>query len=232
MGQACHWSLNRLPWQITLHSCPPTVEIKLCPVSASFVFSSLCLFLCLSSLPLPLFPLPRSPYSFNCGGPYKSAQLEEAFGGGGGLWEKREELHNSPGSFLRKQKVSAFTAKQHNGSTFLHGLPLINTSISIHTNKDVNTGAQAEAALTRCLGASWTASCCTRGPCLLFCLFVGGGVVCVVVKVKSKHSGSSSDVWTRRECPPGPVKQLDPLAATSGWRGNQTEHRTPRDRAV
>jgi len=59
-GQACHWSVNGLPWQITLHSCPPTVEIKLCPVSASFVFSSP-LSLSLSLVPRPsppFFPLP------------------------------------------------------------------------------------------------------------------------------------------------------------------------------
>lgn len=50
-------------------------------------------------------------------------------------------------------------------------------------------------------------------PCLVFCLFVGE-VVCVVVKVKGKHSSSSSDVWTCWECPPEPAEQLDPLAVT------------------
>lgn len=94
----------------------------------------------------------------------------------------------------------------------------------VHTRKH----KQTEAALTRCLSASWTASCCTCGPGLVFCLFVGE-VVCVVVKVKGKHSSSSSDVWTCWECPPEPAKQLDPLPV-AGWRRVQL-HSSQADRA-
>lgn len=73
-GQTNHWSLNRLPWQITMHSCPPTVEIKLCPVSASFVFSSPCL------CPSPL-PSARILLFLKLLRPHKGAQPGEALGG-------------------------------------------------------------------------------------------------------------------------------------------------------
>lgn len=149
-GQACHWSLNGLPWQITLHSCPPTVEIKLCPVSASFVFSSLCLFLCLSSLPLPPFLCPLSSNSLNCGGLSKVHSDKRLSGGKGWFWVimlgKRDEWLNSFGASLAKKKkkkawqASPFTLKSVKvlSSTNRRWLPHT-ASICIHTSVYTHT---------------------------------------------------------------------------------------------
>lgn len=119
-GQACHWSLNGLPWQITLHSCPPTVEIKLCPVSASFVFSSLRLFLSLVPAPPP-FPLPPLVLFLELWRPLKSAQQEQAFGGRGGLWVitlgKRDEWQNNLSASISEKKSFNMYYKSNNQIT-------------------------------------------------------------------------------------------------------------------
>lgn len=235
-GQACHWSLNGLPWQITLHSCPPTVEIKLCPVSASFVFSSLCLFLCLSSVPLPRFPLPLSSNSLNWGGlsralsPRRLFEVKVGYGKSSlGKKKKRRAAEQLCCVYLLEKCMKAYC-----GYTVLHRQTLAQSCLSKHWHKHQHVRAHTHAytqiwvakqkGRSCCFGASWTASCCTCGPGLVLCLFAGD-VVCVVVKVKGKHSRSSSDVWTCWECPSPPsshpplstsqpAKQLDPLAVT------------------
>lgn len=82
-----------------------------------------------------------------------------------------------------------------------HSLPVAHASI-MYTHTHVNTNEHTNRlVVSGPLELNTWASCCTCGPGLVFCLFVGE-VVCAVVKVKGKHSHSSSDVWTCWECPP------------------------------
>lgn len=177
-GQAGHWSLNRLPWQITMHSCPPTVEIKLCPVSASSVFSSLCLG------PSPT-PSTRILLFLKLLRPDKGATWEEACGG----WVIMPETN----------LISPFTVN------LVHIPPGRKTRFLLQMNSSayelqlVQKCKEWKQSLSE---GSWTASACTCGPVLVCCVFVAE-VVCVMVKEKGKHFSPSSDVWT---CCCGPSK--------------------------
>lgn len=181
-------------------------------VSKFCVFLSLSLSLSLVPAPPP-FPLPLSSNSLNCGGLSKVHSLrrllEVEVGYGVIMLGKRDQWLNSFGASISKKKsknsLNTYYKTQQSAcyettllsSTNSHSHPFASICIQmqwhVHTHVNTNRSKQTEAALTSCLSASWTASCCTCGPCLVFCLFVGE-VVCVVVKVKGKHSSFSSDV--------------------------------------
>ena len=199
-GQTNHWSLNGLPWQITPHSCPPTVEIKLCPVSASFVFSSLCLF-------------PSPPFSahillfLKLWRPHKGAQLEEAFKGVG-IHAKKIQI-----SLLTIKLTYIPPQKKHTSCCKLMHLHTYHTYTYINTGKSTQTEAALELFVAALLGLRPAAlvapaSCFVYLGAKLFVLWSKWKANTPALPVMCEHAGN---------VPHKAAKQLDPLAVTS-WR--------------
>lgn len=207
-----------MPWQITRYSCPGTVKIKLCPVSARFFSPFLSLPSPLHSPSFFLFPCPllHSPFCW-----------EVRIQGGGGSPAGAAATAAVEPQLLRLSKWSWWVKKSHQNGGFCSSSspqsPMAKAALLAHSGASTYSAFPALPTPTTLFPLLCTQQVCTaaQAPADLVLLHTATGGLCSLSEMPLSHrqgfvhwctphaqarpwTGAASCLRSSPCCPPGP----------------------------